>query len=66
MTPKELASLGFTLQSLPDGRVNIMNKNPFVLNGLTTIVCHRGTYFLTTNCKSIQDFSSYIKTLEML
>ena len=58
--------MGFDTEILPSGRINLLNKLPFVINGMKTITQFKGSYTFTTEAKSIPDLLTYIRTLELL
>jgi hypothetical protein len=61
MTKEEFDALGFTVETLPSGYLNICNTLPFSLNGTNTIACWSGKYFRTTNYKTISDLLEWCR-----
>lgn len=51
MNKKQFEKLGFTVEFLPSGRLNIIHNDPFRHNGVNTINCRR-VYTRTTDFKS--------------
>lgn len=66
MTLDEFYKLGFTYEVLPSGRVNIINKTPFLHNGARTICQRSGFYTRTTEYKSVQSLLDNIRELLIL
>lgn len=56
MLKSEFESMGFEIEVLPSGNLNIINSTPFTYNGIKTLCCYRGgKYIITTSHKSIKD-----------
>ena len=58
--------MGFQLEVLPSGRINLSNKIPFCFNGIRTITMFKGFYTLTTEYKSTQELIDNIKEIKLL
>ena len=67
MTKNEFEREGFTHEILPSGYLNVYNKEPFTLNGSTTICSWSGRYFRTTNYKSLDELLKTVRleTIEL-
>ena len=67
MTKTEFEQEGFTTEVLPSGHLNVYNKEPFTLNGSTTICSWSGRYFRTTNYKSLDELLKTVRleTIEL-
>ena len=55
MNKEEFEKLGYEIEVLPSGYLNILNSLPFRHNGTETICCMKGKYMKTTNSKSIKE-----------
>ena len=66
MTKSEFEKLGFRIEFLPSGRINICNKLQFAINGIKTIICTKGEYQRTFEVKSVSELFSYINKIEFI
>lgn len=66
MTKNEFEKLGFRIDILPSGKINISNKSQFSINGIKSIICTKGEYQRTFDLKSIGELFSYIKTIQFI
>jgi hypothetical protein len=66
MTREYLESLGFKLEILPSGRINLSNKTQFRINGAIAYFCSKGEYHKTMNQTSIEAMLSYITKIELI
>ena len=66
MTKKELEALGFRLESLPSGRINLYNKTQFKVNGLLAYLATKGEYQKTMQQTDIKSLLLYIKKIELI
>jgi hypothetical protein len=67
MTKEDFELLGFTIETLPSGYLNIINKQPFRYNGGTTVITYRGgNYIRTTTHKTLETFFRDLTELKTL
>ena len=67
MDKEQFELLGFTTETLPSGYLNVINKEPFVYNGCTTVILYRGgQYTITTTHKTIESFFNTLRELRTI
>jgi len=67
MTKEDFELLGFQIETLPSGYINIINKVPFKYNGGTTVITYRGgQYIRTTTHKTLETFFRDLTELRTL
>lgn len=66
MTKNEFEKLGFRIDILPSGRINISNKLQFAINGIKAIICTKGEYQRTFEQKTVPALLSYINKIEFI
>lgn len=66
MTKKEFETLGFRIETLPSGRINLYNKTQFKINGLLAYLCSKGEYQKTMEQTSVDSLLKYIKKIELV
>lgn len=66
MTKEDLEKLGFRIESLPSGRINLYNRTQFVINGITAYLCTKGEFQKTMEVSSIPALLNYIKKIELI
>jgi hypothetical protein len=66
MTKKELEGLGFRIENLPSGRINLYNKTQFKINDLVAYFCSKGEYQKTMEQTNIDSLLVYIKKIEFI
>lgn len=66
MNQSKLEKLGFRIEFLPSGRINLCNKHQFRINGTTAYLCTKGEFARTFEQKSISSLLSYIQKIEFV
>lgn len=67
MNKEDLELLGFTIEVLPSGYINLINQQPFHYNGTTTICRHsRAGYIRTTTHKTLDGILNNLTELRMV